>query len=435
MATRTEARRAAVSRAAARREPRGVRRQVPPAAVERQYAAQLRAVGERLRDKLAELVPRLVRQVEEAGGMTRLDAVDATDELRAALEGAFSTAEIESLARAAARATTDHQRAELGKQIEEVLGTQVGLRDPSIPGVIRAAAAESAALVRGLRDETVTRVARLVATSVGKGQTARQLSDELLAIGELAPDRAARIARDQVGKIYGAANKARQTELGVTHYIWRCSRDQRVRGRPDGKYPKSKYNHWERDGKRFAWSEPPPDGHPGHPVNCRCTAEPDFSELVPDEQSQAVDAPDFSIARVGLDPVRAVPHRTIEVTSAPAYSPAAVGVDPRATQYVTEVPSAAAPPTVYGPKDDDAGAERLARLIENGSFDLGTHDLVDPETGEALSLRTYRAALQLVNDRAYDAERAEAKRRQAIGVVGRAAEDARGLLRRVLRRK
>ena len=42
--------------------------------------------------------------------------------------------------------------------------------------------------------------------------------------------------------------------------------------------PKSKYhgNHWDREGKVYEWNNPPPDGNPGMPINCRCYAEPIF---------------------------------------------------------------------------------------------------------------------------------------------------------------
>ncbi len=54
-----------------------------------------------------------------------------------------------------------------------------------------------------------------------------------------------------------------QEEAGVTHYIWRTVGDDKVRP-----------SHAANDGKVFAWSNPPPTGHPGDDYNCRCQAEP-----------------------------------------------------------------------------------------------------------------------------------------------------------------
>lgn len=96
--------------------------------------------------------------------------------------------------------------------------------------------------------------------------------------------RAKLIARDQSMKCVSTFNEMRFRNLGSDRYIWRNSRDERVAGNPNGRYPevdpKSKYhgNHWEREGKIFYWNHPPPDGHPGMAINCRCYAEPIFEE-------------------------------------------------------------------------------------------------------------------------------------------------------------
>lgn len=71
------------------------------------------------------------------------------------------------------------------------------------------------------------------------------------------------IARDQIGKLGGQLDRLKQTEAGIDGYYWRTSRDERVRPL-----------HAHREGIFFSWDKPPPDGHPGHPIGCRCDAEP-----------------------------------------------------------------------------------------------------------------------------------------------------------------
>lgn len=86
-----------------------------------------------------------------------------------------------------------------------------------------------------------------------------------------------RLARDQASKVHTAVVQARQTEIGVDSYIWHTSRDERVVGTPGGLYVKPTKlhgNHYMREGKIFRWDSPPPDGHPGWPIQCRCWAEP-----------------------------------------------------------------------------------------------------------------------------------------------------------------
>lgn len=94
--------------------------------------------------------------------------------------------------------------------------------------------------------------------------------------------RAKTIARDQSAKAVSTFNALRYQNLGSEEYIWHNSQDKRVAGNPNGLYPTPNPrstvhgNHWKREGKIFRWDNPPPDGHPGLGINCRCFAEPVF---------------------------------------------------------------------------------------------------------------------------------------------------------------
>lgn len=97
----------------------------------------------------------------------------------------------------------------------------------------------------------------------------RTLLEQVKHIGDVTNNRARLIARDQTSKLNASINEARQRSLGITKYIWRTSRDERVVGRPGGKYPKGNKkhgDHWAREGKEFYWSDPPHDGHAGEPI-------------------------------------------------------------------------------------------------------------------------------------------------------------------------
>ena len=73
-----------------------------------------------------------------------------------------------------------------------------------------------------------------------------------------------RLTRDITQKANADLNQLRQQQVGVTHYIWRTSEDERVRP-----------THEENNGKEFAWASPPlATGHPGNDVQCRCSSEP-----------------------------------------------------------------------------------------------------------------------------------------------------------------
>jgi uncharacterized protein with gpF-like domain len=113
-----------------------------------------------------------------------------------------------------------------------------------------------------------------------------KLIDVLNARTQKEQDRCKRIAIDQVRKCTALVNWARNEDNDVKEYIWRITKDNHVAGKPGGYNPKaddsSQFHgdHWERRDKKFKWAEPPPDGHPGFPVNCRCTAEPIITSFV-----------------------------------------------------------------------------------------------------------------------------------------------------------
>ena len=81
--------------------------------------------------------------------------------------------------------------------------------------------------------------------------------------------RAEVIARDQVGKHNGTMNRLRHQQVGITRYRWRTVGDDAVRDA-----------HEARNGVIFEYANPPPDGNPGEPVQCRCWAEPVLEDVL-----------------------------------------------------------------------------------------------------------------------------------------------------------
>ncbi len=121
------------------------------------------------------------------------------------------------------------------------------------------------------------------------------LEKQLNKISGVAKNRAKLIARDQTSKITGSINQIRSQAAGAIGYAWHNAQDQRVRGNPNGKYPDvpKTRNHWDREGKYYLWEhssnppiapdgkpfrQPPVDGHPGIPINCRCHSSPVWVE-------------------------------------------------------------------------------------------------------------------------------------------------------------
>ena len=63
----------------------------------------------------------------------------------------------------------------------------------------------------------------------------------------------------------------------TSHYIWVTSGDSRVRE-----------SHVANEGQVFAWSNPPPTGHPGDDYGCRCKAVPYHGTVIDDKPLEPV---------------------------------------------------------------------------------------------------------------------------------------------------
>lgn len=128
---------------------------------------------------------------------------------------------------------------------------------------------ENVALIKGATTEQIERITATVFRAQRDGTRASDLEAEIARIMRSSESRARLIARDQAHKFGGQLDRLKQTDAGIDGFIWRSSGDERVRPR-----------HRQLNGRRFPWDAPPPDGHPGQPVQCRCQAEPDLSDLL-----------------------------------------------------------------------------------------------------------------------------------------------------------
>lgn len=123
-------------------------------------------------------------------------------------------------------------------------------------------------LIRALAADKVKRVERVLLQHKGaRVETLARRIQEATGTGE---GHARLLARDQTLKLAGEVTQARHQAAGVTEYVWRTSRDERVRRR-----------HKDLDGTRQSYAEPPVVDvatgrreHPGADYQCRCTADP-----------------------------------------------------------------------------------------------------------------------------------------------------------------
>lgn len=258
-------------------------RQQPHTRIAEAYLARLRPllgfirklVHERLTPRLAQFVlPEALRTDASEDGLSTL-----LDEMATEVAEEFPSRDLVALTEPIARQTSSFQREQLNRQLRSQIGTDPFLAEPHLEARVRAFTQENVALIKSIPSEFFGDLEKTLARDIADGARAGQLAESIEEELGVTEDRAALIARDQVGKFYGDLNEARQTELGIESYVWRTADDERVRGNPEGKYPKADPSHYDRNGQEFQWDDPPEDGNPGEPVNCRCYAEPVIPEL------------------------------------------------------------------------------------------------------------------------------------------------------------
>lgn len=176
---------------------------------------------------------------------------------------------VSGIASALATLVVSKQSKASDNQLSSALLKQTGIdfsglmSDEVLQGAVNEAVAANIALINSIPQQYLDRVEQAVMASLQAGTLNDTLADELAKIEGVTKNRAALIANDQLGKINSRLSQIRQQSLGITHYTWSTSKDERVR---------AKHRNW--DGDMIAWDKPPPDGHPGQPIRCRCTAIP-----------------------------------------------------------------------------------------------------------------------------------------------------------------
>ena len=176
--------------------------------------------------------------------------------------------------------------------LQESLGVDIqALVDtPEMQMVLQGSTIEAAGLIKSIPRDYMGEVAKAVADNyMGKPlPEGRSLLDQIQEVGKVSRNRARVIARDQTNKLVGNINQARQQSIGIETYKWRTVKDQRVVGKPGGKYPKGNEahgNHYMMEGLLCRWDDPTkvsyddgatwksrkdemPQTHPGQDIQC-----------------------------------------------------------------------------------------------------------------------------------------------------------------------
>lgn len=184
-------------------------------------------------------------------------------------------AKVSGIAEALAKTVVSKQGQQSDNQLSAMILSKTGIdfsglmSDSVLQEAVDEAVAANIALINSIPQQYLDRVEQAVMASLQAGTLNTTLADDLLKIEGVTKNRAKLIARDQLGKINSRLSQLRQQSLGITHYFWSTSHDERVRDR---------HRRW--DGDRIAWDTPTIDGHPGQAIQCRCTAIPDLDFLM-----------------------------------------------------------------------------------------------------------------------------------------------------------
>lgn len=272
----------------ARRQTR-LPRQQSPIAIERAYFGALQPIVTMMTAEVSALIadlesvmadtrsePDIKRSDAPSAEQARIErakrrAAELVDSYARRVEASLRPRELAAVAAKFGKRTSEFQKAQLARQVRAAASVdlnKIALVEKGIKSSVDGWIAENVTLIKTMPPVYFDDVKEQVLGAIERGTRHEVLARQMVERYQIPQNRAALIARDQVGKLYGNLNGQRQQNLGVTRYVWRTVRDNRVRD-----------DHELRDGESFGWDSPPDDGNPGEPINCRCYAEPDLSDL------------------------------------------------------------------------------------------------------------------------------------------------------------
>ena len=246
-----------------------------PLREEQRYAREINSVTV---DRVNNLVKIFVYPLLDATladtGLIDTDSQRVVREIKAMFRPIIGslTGEITRVARDHTERTNDYQEAKFIQEVQSAIGIDISsvLSDQGLDRKLRASTRRNVALIKRIPRKYLARVRAIVQQGFRTGSDSFSIKRQLQEAYGIEKRHAKLIARDQTSKLTSELNRFRQTDIGITHYIWRTSGDESVRP-----------THAHNNRKSFAWTDPPSEtGHPGHDVQCRCVADPDLTPVL-----------------------------------------------------------------------------------------------------------------------------------------------------------
>lgn len=235
----------------------------------RQYVAQLEAAVKKV------VLPRIPQIINELSSQRpdskdiRIDVESFKSALDAQVLEGFSDNELATMVKRTGNRVNTHSKEAMGNAFKRVIGVDPLFQETFIAQEVELFVIQNVRLIESIKTKYYDDVEGIVMRGAQKGLPEKEIGKMIADRTGVTKRRGDLIARDQVASLNGNIDQQRQKNLGVSEYIWRTVGDERVRD-----------EHAGREGKKFKWSNPPFDGHPGEPINCRCVAEPIISGIV-----------------------------------------------------------------------------------------------------------------------------------------------------------
>ena len=238
-----------------------------PISLEREYARQLVKYVRKVRDICKQHIPAMV----DAAMWNTIHADDWTEEQTEEIDKDI-TAEEEAAIMAIILAMFNRVKTFNRRQQENIFrnvfsATPKEISKEDYEKIRQIWANQNIELIHSINRRTLESIryalSENIIRAVDRKILVEELTESIMHMAEVNEKRAALIACDQVGKLNSQLTQLEQLQQGVNSYIWQTMMDSRVRPA-----------HAARQGKRFAWGDPPSDGHPGWAIRCRCSASP-----------------------------------------------------------------------------------------------------------------------------------------------------------------
>jgi SPP1 gp7 family putative phage head morphogenesis protein len=270
-----------------------------PKFIERRYAKFLK---QQVVDKLvamvnSDVIPRLKNLTFTAKQFRPDSATARLDDLAGEVEQMADTLRVgfdrepfieKSAVQDIGREISSANRTQWTKIMRATIGVDLMTSEPYLATQLSLFVSQNTTLISKMKREAVDDITGIVERGLQGGLRVEAIEQQIREKTKATANKARLIARDQVSKANSQLTKLRQEDLGVSKYVWRTSKDERVRD-----------SHKVMEGMTCAWDDPTiyinedgksrkrsgldPAGvplHPGEDYQCRCTAEPVLDDLI-----------------------------------------------------------------------------------------------------------------------------------------------------------